>query len=65
MKAYLYKYRSVICRIGKCKYSVARFQIWLTSVPVEESLATEHCSELLRDALEEFLYGCGVSNEGG
>ena len=37
----------------------------LTSVPMEESLATEHSSELLRDALEEFLDGSGIANEGG
>ena len=37
----------------------------LTSVPVEESLATEHSSELLRDALEQLLDGGGVANEGG
>ena len=27
----------------------------LASVPVEECLATEHCSKLLRDSLEQFL----------
>lgn len=37
----------------------------LTSVPVQESLATEHSSELITDTLEEFLDGGGVSNEGG
>ena len=36
----------------------------LTSVPVEESLAPEHGSELLANALEDLLDGGGVSNEG-
>ena len=34
-------------------------------VPVKESLATEHGSELLADALEELLDGSGVADEGG
>mmetsp|Transcript_1125 Transcript_1125/g.2434 ORF Transcript_1125/g.2434 Transcript_1125/m.2434 type:complete len:332 (+) Transcript_1125:570-1565(+) len=37
----------------------------LTSVPVEEGLAAEHSSELLRDALEHLLDSSGVTNEGG
>merc|ERR1711953_992749 len=37
----------------------------LTSVPVEESLPSEHSSELLGDPLEELLDGGGVANEGG
>merc|ERR1711872_548690 len=37
----------------------------LASVPMEESLAPEHSSELLRDALEQLLDGGGVANEGG
>lgn len=37
----------------------------LTSVPVQESLATEHGSELVTDTLEELLDGGGVSDEGG
>ena len=36
-----------------------------TSVPMKESLATEHGSELLGDALEELLDGGRVSDEGG
>ena len=32
---------------------------------MEESLATEHGGELLRDALEELLDGGGVAHEGG
>ena len=34
-----------------------------TSVPMEESLAPEHSSELLRDTLEELLDSCAVPNE--
>merc|ERR1719168_437869 len=34
-------------------------------VPMEESLPPEHSGELLRDSLENFLDGGGVSNEGG
>merc|ERR1712118_146691 len=37
----------------------------LTSVPVEECLATEHASELLRDTLPELLDCSGVTNEDG
>ena len=37
----------------------------LTGVPVEEGLAAEHGGELLTDALEHFLDGRGVANEGG
>merc|ERR1712159_88759 len=37
----------------------------LTGVPVEESLAPEHSSELLGHALEHLLDGGGVANEGG
>lgn len=36
----------------------------LTSVPVQESLATEHGSELITDTLEELLDGGGVTDEG-
>ncbi|KAG7216959.1 hypothetical protein INR49_001613 [Caranx melampygus] len=34
-----------------------------TCVPVQEGLTTEHGSELLRDAFEQLLDGCAVSNE--
>lgn len=37
----------------------------LTSVPVQESLATEHSSELVADTLEELLDGGRVTDEGG
>lgn len=37
----------------------------LTSVPMQESLATEHSSELVTDTLEQLLDGGGVTNEGG
>ena len=37
----------------------------LTSVPMEESLATEHGRELLGDSLEQLLDGRAVSDEGG
>ncbi|CAO2595735.1 hypothetical protein LEMLEM_LOCUS8288, partial [Lemmus lemmus] len=36
-----------------------------TRVPVQEGLAPEHGSELLRDALEQLLDGGAVANEGG
>merc|ERR1719291_222107 len=35
------------------------------SVPVEESLSSEHGSKLLGDPLEELLDGGGVTDEGG
>ena len=34
------------------------------TLPMQESLASEHGCELLRDALEELLYGSAVANEG-
>ena len=34
-------------------------------VPVEEGLATEHCRELLRNALKKLLDGGAVADEGG
>jgi len=37
----------------------------LTSVPVEESLASEHGSELLGHTLPDLLDGSGVADEGG
>merc|ERR1712193_510251 len=37
----------------------------LTGVPVEEGLAAEHASELLRNTLPELLDGGGVTNEDG
>jgi len=37
----------------------------LASVPMQESLASEHSSELLADALEQLLDGRRVANEGG
>ena len=36
----------------------------LASVPMQESLATEHGGELLGDALEQLLDGGGVADEG-
>ena len=41
------------------------FILTFTSVPVEESLAAEHSSELLRNALEELLDGGRVTDESG
>eukprot|EP00983_Pelagomonas_calceolata_P056318 1144545-Pelagomonas_calceolata.AAC.3 len=35
-----------------------------THVPVQEGLASEHGSELLRHALEHLLDGCGVAHKG-
>ena len=40
-------------------------ELLLTSVPVEESLPSEHSGELLADPLEQLLDGGGVTNEGG
>ena len=36
----------------------------LTSVPMEESLSSEHSSELLSNSLEHLLDGGGVTEEG-
>ena len=38
---------------------------FLTGVPVEESLSSEHSSKLLRDSLEELLDSGGVADESG
>ena len=35
-----------------------------SSVPMQESFATEHSCELFTDSLEQFLDGCAVSDEG-
>ena len=37
----------------------------LTSVPMQESLSSEHGSELITDTLEELLDGGRVANKGG
>ena len=37
----------------------------LSSVPMQESLATEHSRELLTDSLEELLDSCAVTNKRG
>jgi hypothetical protein len=37
----------------------------LASVPMQESLSSEHGSELVTNTLEELLDGGGVTNEGG
>ena len=37
----------------------------LSSVPMQESLATEHSSELLADSLKQLLNGGAVANESG
>jgi hypothetical protein len=37
----------------------------LTSVPMQESLSSEHGSELVTNTLEELLDGGGVTDEGG
>merc|ERR1719206_97532 len=37
----------------------------LPSVPVEESLPSEHGSELFGNTLKDFLYCCGVAHKGG
>ena len=37
----------------------------LSSVPVEEGLASEHGSELFSDPLKQLLDCCGVADEGG
>ena len=37
----------------------------LASVPMKESLPSEHSSELLGDSLEQLLDGGGVTDEGG
>jgi len=37
----------------------------LASVPMQESLSSEHSCELLRNTLEDLLDGSGVSDKGG
>merc|ERR1719373_1386145 len=46
-------------------FSKFHFIHTFTSVPMQESFASEHGSELFRNAFENLLNGGGVSNEGG
>jgi len=46
-------------------FSEFHFVHTFTSVPVQESLSSEHSGELFADSLEELLDGGGVTNEGG
>ena len=54
-------------KIVHVRFSFSEFHLihTLTSVPMQESLATEHGSELLADTLEHLLDGGGVTDEGG
>mmetsp|Transcript_7107 Transcript_7107/g.43999 ORF Transcript_7107/g.43999 Transcript_7107/m.43999 type:complete len:507 (+) Transcript_7107:1893-3413(+) len=56
--------RDQIVHVGFC---LGEFHLVhaLPSVPMQESLAPEHGSELLGHALEHVLHGSGVANEGG
>merc|ERR1719290_843478 len=56
--------RHQVIHVGLC-LSELHLVHALASVPVEESLSSEHSSELLRYPLEELLDGGGVADEGG
>ena len=47
--------------LGFCEFHLVHT---FTGVPMEESLSSEHDSELLSDSLEHFLDSSGVSDEG-
>ena len=53
-----------IVHIGLCLSELHLVHAF-TCVPMQESLAPEHGSELLRDPLEQLLDGGGVADEGG
>jgi len=55
-------FRDEIVHVG---FSFSEFHLvhTFTSVPMEESLSSEHSSELFSDSLEHFLDGSGVSEE--
>jgi hypothetical protein len=55
-------FRDQIVHVG-FSFSEFHFVHAFTSVPVEESLSSEHSSELFRNSLEQFLDGSGVTNE--
>merc|ERR1719270_1995998 len=46
---------------GFCEFHLVHA---FASVPMQESFSAEHGSELFADALEQFLNGSGVSDEG-
>ena len=46
-------------------FSELHFVHALASVPMQESLPSEHSGELFGDALEQLLDGCGVTDKGG
>merc|ERR1719181_32593 len=56
------RHKVVHVGLGLCEFHLVHA---LTGVPVQESLAPEHSSELLGHALEHLLDGGGVANEGG
>merc|ERR1712216_335700 len=47
--------------LGFCEFHLVHA---LSCVPVQESLAPEHCGEVLGHTLEHLLNGCGVTSEG-
>jgi len=57
-------FRDKIVHVG-FSFSEFHFIHTLTSVPVQESLTTEHGSELFRDTFPYFLNSSGVANECG
>jgi hypothetical protein len=56
--------RDQVVHVGLC-LSELHLVHTLTSVPMQESLAPEHGSELVTDTLEQLLDGGGVTDEGG
>merc|ERR1719427_1296696 len=56
-------FRNQVVHVG-FSFGEFHFVHTLASVPMEESLATEHRGELLADAFEQCLDGGTVSNEG-
>ena len=57
-------FRNQVIHVALC-FSEFHLVHALSGVPMQESLAPEHGSELFGDALEKLLDGGGVANEGG
>merc|ERR1719249_470808 len=58
----VFRYQIIHVGFSFCEFHLVHA---LTSVPMEESLSSEHSSELLGNSLEKLLDGCGVSDKGG
>merc|ERR1711957_528141 len=54
------RHQVVHVRLGLCELHLVHT---LTGVPMQESLATEHCCKIFCNSLEHFLDGCRIAGE--